>query len=258
MILVDNIVFMKEKFPLMWEAYRDNEEKQDKTLVEVQPSKVENYPTLCVTKDDRSYYIHSRYNPEREVASIIEKLNGDEFEHVIFYGVGLGYHITSFLEKYPHLTFSIYEPVPEVFNCFLTHFNLKDLPQRRLHEIVVETSPEDGKAFLLRIIKQIPKSILFLDLPSYKNTFPEKHSEFLTKFRDIVFNRRVFLVTDNNFEKRWVINSMLNFKHVLNTPNILVERAGYFKNKPAILVAAGPSLDYEIENLRHIKDNGLA
>jgi len=31
-----------------------------------------------------------------------------------------------------------------------------------------------------------------------------------------------------------------------------------FKDKPAILVSAGPSLDYEIENLRYIKENGLA
>lgn len=227
-------------------------------MVEIQPSKVENYPTLCVKKEERSYYVHSRYNPEREVTAIIDNYNGDNYEHVIFYGVGLGYHITSFLEKYPHLTFSIYEPVPEVFKCFLSHFDLKELPQRRLHEIVVETSQDDAKDFLERTIKQIPKNTLFLDLPSYRNIFPEKHSMFLNLFKDIVINRRSSLITDYVFEKRWILNSLLNFKHVLNTPNIIAERKGAFKDKPAILVAAGPSLDYEIENLRYIKENGLA
>ena len=51
---------------------------------------------------------------------------------------------------------------------------------------------------------------------------------------------------------------MKNFKEVLNTPNILLEKKDQFKDKPAILVAAGPSLNEEIENIRYIKDKGLA
>src|SRR5690606_2967005 len=57
---------------------------------------------------------------------------------------------------------------------------------------------------------------------------------------------------------RWILNSMKNFKEVLSTPNILLEKRGAFKDKPAILVAAGPSLNEEIENIRYIKENGLA
>ncbi len=38
-----------------------------------------------------------------------------------------------------------------------------------------------------------------------------------------------------------------NFKEVLNTPNVLLEKKDQFKGKPAILVAAGPSLNEEIE-----------
>lgn len=51
---------------------------------------------------------------------------------------------------------------------------------------------------------------------------------------------------------------MKNFGEVLNTPNILLEKKGEFKDKPAIIVAAGPSLNEEIENIRYIKENGLA
>ena len=64
--------------------------------------------------------------------------------------------------------------------------------------------------------------------------------------------------TNRAFQKRWIINSMINFKEVLNTPNILQEKQGGFQGIPALLVAAGPSLDDEIENIRHIKENGLA
>jgi len=258
MILVDNIVFMKDHFPLEWEAYREAEADQDEHLLEAISTRVDNCPTLCVHRESRSYYLHSRYDPLREAQTIIDNIDASGYDHVIFYGIGLGYHIQAFLEKHPHISFSIYEPIPEVFKAYLSHFDLRDLPQRRLHEITVETDPQDAQAFLQRTIAQIQKNILFVDLPSYRNAFPEQHSAFLKLFQEIVSERRSSLATNVAFEKRWVINSLLNFKAVLDTPNILAERAGYFKDQPAILVSAGPSLDYEIENLRQIKEKGQA
>lgn len=259
MISVDNIVFMKENFPLVWDAYRETESQQEPSLVEIIPSRVEAFPTLCLHGEDRDTFLHSRYNPLREAQTIVNgHKNVEEYKHVIFYGIGLGYHIRELLERHPHLSFSIYEPVPEVFAAFLAHNELKSLPVRRLHEIVVETSPKDAEAFLHRTIAQIQENILFVDLPSYRTAFADKFQSFLELFKDIVSSRRVSLATDFAFEKRWIINSLRNFKEVLNTPNILAERAGWFKDKPAILVSAGPSLDYEIENLRYIKENGLA
>jgi hypothetical protein len=258
MILVDNIVFMKDRFPLVWEAYREAEADQDEHLLETISTRVDNCPTLFVHRESGSYYLHSRYDPLREAQTVIDNIDASGYDHVVFYGIGLGYHIQAFLEKHPHISFSIYEPVPEVFKAYLSHFDLRDLPQRRLHEIAVETSPQDAQAFLQRTIAQIQKNILFVDLPSYRNAFPEQHSAFLKLFQEIVSERRSSLATNVAFEKRWVINSLLNFKAVLDTPNILAERAGYFKDQPAILVSAGPSLDYEIENLRQIKDKGQA
>lgn len=259
MISVDNIVFMKENFPLVWDAYREAEGKQDSSLVEIMPSRQEGFPTLCFHGEDRDTFLHSRYNPLREAQTIINGYEEvEKYKHVIFYGTGLGYHIKEFLERYPHLSFSIYEPVPEVFAAFLAQNELKNLPKRRLHEIMVETSPGDAEAFLNRTITQIQENILFVDLPSYRTAFSEKSQSFVKLFKDIVSSRRSSLATDFAFEKRWIVNSLLNFKEVLNTPNILAEHAGWFKDKPAILVSAGPSLDYEIENLRYIKENGLA
>ena len=140
MIPVDNIVFMKENFPLVWDAYRETESQQNLALVEIIPSRVEAFPTLCLYGEDRDTFLHSRYNPLREAQTIVKGLkNVEEYEHVIFYGTGLGYHIRELLERCPHLSFSIYEPVPEVFAAFLAHNELKSLPVRHLHEIVVET-----------------------------------------------------------------------------------------------------------------------
>src|SRR5690606_4313827 len=71
--------------------------------------------------------------------------------------------------------------------------------------------------------------------------------------------KRNELVTNAAFQKRWTINSIKNFSYVLNTPNILhdVDKKA-FEGKPAVIVAAGPSLSEEFENLKHIKEHGLA
>lgn len=52
---------------------------------------------------------------------------------------------------------------------------------------------------------------------------------------------------------------MKNFPSVLQTPNILrdIDFAA-FKDKSAIIVSAGPSLNEEFENLKYIKENGMA
>lgn len=158
MILVDNILFMKERFPMVWDAYREIELKQDEYIIEEMPTRLENYPTLCVHRGDRSYYLHSRYDPLREAQTITDNIDANSYDHVIFYGIGLGYHIQAFLNKYPHLSFSIYEPIPKVFETYLSYFDLRNLPQRRLREIVVETSPQDARNFLQRTITQIQKT----------------------------------------------------------------------------------------------------
>lgn len=258
MISVDNIVFMKERFPLVWEAYREVEVEQQEYFIEKRTTKRDNCPTLCVDRGGHSYYMHSRYDPIKEAQTIINNVDIEGYEHVIFYGTGLGYHIAAFVEKHPELTFSIYEPIPQIFEAYLSYCDLRKLPQRQLQEIMVETSSQSAEVFLQRTLAQIQKKILFFDLPSYRNIFPEHHSRFLKLFEEVISSRRTGLATDLAFEKRWIINSLMNFNEVLNTPNILTERAGWFKDKPAILVAAGPSLDYEIDNLRQIKKKGSA
>jgi len=45
---------------------------------------------------------------------------------------------------------------------------------------------------------------------------------------------------------------------VLSTPNILIEKKEQVRGKTAIIVAARTSLNEDIEDIRHIKGNGLA
>ncbi|NPV89921.1 MAG: DUF115 domain-containing protein [Firmicutes bacterium] len=108
------------------------------------------------------------------------------------------------------------------------------------------------------IVNLVRKSVLVIDLPAYGCIFPEKRQLFFPQFEKQLDNRRFSLTTLAAYQKRWTINSINNLQQILETPNLLLEAKDRFKSKPAVMVASGPSLEAEIENLRHIREKGLA
>jgi hypothetical protein len=261
MILTDNINFLLKFDRSIREDLKVYEEESvTNSFVKVVESK-KGLPTIQVTQEGRQLFIHSKYDPQKEAERLVAQYEDqmDQYQHVFFYGVGMGYHVEAFLSKYPDIMFTIYEPNPEIFQLYLSHKKIEALPVKNLKNLFVETSAEKTNRFLTKISNYVNKNILLVTLPSYERIFADQSKHFLQKFKESIKNKRSSVHTDLAFEKRWTINSMMNFSEVLKTPNILrdVDKK-HFEGKPAILVSAGPSLNEEIENLRHVKKNGLA
>ncbi|MEN6326689.1 MAG: 6-hydroxymethylpterin diphosphokinase MptE-like protein [Syntrophomonas sp.] len=254
MALQDNMEILKNSFPDLWKSIAEIEDKLDRKLVRVVNSK-----NAITNLKVRKQFIHSKENPQEEARDLIGQYkNMEEHSDILFYGLGLGYQIKTFIEQYPNTPFSIYEPVPEVLYQFLCHADLKELPLNMLRNIYLESKPEDMDIYSSAIVKQIRSSILIIELPSYQSIFAEKRQSFFNNFAGLIEEHRHSVATYLAFEKRWTINSLNNFIRVLNTPDIILEKKGCFRNKPALLVASGPSLQEEIETLRIIKERGLA
>lgn len=258
MLLADNITILKNVFPQTWISIKEIESSLDEKLVKIEATK-NGQKTLLINKDDKSTYMHSKYNPFREVDSILEEYkNVQSDSSVIFYGVGLGYHIDAFLEKYPDINYYIYEPIPEILYAYLSNKEIKKLPSKRLKNIVTTTDKQTLSFFLNEVIDKAAGKIELITLPAHIQFFSEEYREFLRLYKELIKEKMSNIAVVNAFQKRWILNSMRNFKEVLSTPNIMKEKKGQFKGKTALLVAAGPSLNEELENIRHIKENGLA
>lgn len=256
-MLVDNINILKMTYPKTWEKLKSLEKSMDIDLIQVEETR-KGDKTLSIEKDGKKTYIHSKYNPIREAEAIIEEYEDIEDDTtIVFYGTGLGYHIDLFLEKHPNVNYYIYEPIPEMLYQYLSNKSIKDLPNKNLKNIVLGSKQETAK-FLDDLIDKNRGNIILIELPIHKQIFDSQYNEFIDLFKTIIKNKRSGIGTNLAFQERWILNSMKNFGEVLKTPNILLEKKGEFKNKSAILVAAGPSLNEEIENLKYIKDNGLA
>ncbi len=256
MILIDNLNFLTERFPLLWQAIKPIEGKIPER-VEVISAK-NGTPTLVVDSEGKSLYLHSSYNPEAEAERFISQFTGvEEYSHVFFFGVGLGYHLKAFMKKYPEMDFTIYEPVPEILYTYLSTHLLTDLPVKNLKNLYVETSPANRPLLLKDFTDFSDGNVLFISLPSYERVFPDLTKSFLNSFQNIVASKRINLQATTVYQRKWTLNSIRNFKYLLETPNILSEK-NRFQGKPALIVAAGPSLMDEIDNIRYIKENGLA
>lgn len=258
MLLIDNINILKDGYPKTWEKIKSYEDKLDANYIKVEETK-KSFKTLSVNKDDKSIYMHSKYNPIREAEAIVDEYEDvEDGANVIFYGVGLGYHIDVFLEKYPDVNYYIYEPIPEVLYAYLSNKSLKELPSKNLMDIKVGLDEQEMANYLSSFIDKNRGDVQIVELPIHKQIFPDEYKKFLELFKDMIKNKRSGIHTDYAFQKRWIINSMKNFGDVISTPNIIMEKSGQFKGKTAILVAAGPSLNEEIEKLKYIKEKELA
>src|SRR5690606_28355103 len=189
---------------------------------------------------------------------IDQKKNIELYDHVLFIGAGLGYHIKQFNEVYPDIKISIYEPNIEVFYHFFSIQNMEELKDS-IGKVFTSINEDTVKHEVENIIQIYGKNILFFTLPVYEKLYQKEVHFLLETFKHNLKDRKSSIAANASFQKRWTINAIKNFPTILRTPNILydVDKKA-FAGKPAIIVAAGPSLSEEFENLRYIKDNGLA
>ncbi|MFC4387029.1 motility associated factor glycosyltransferase family protein [Gracilibacillus marinus] len=260
MILVDNINFLRGKYQHIRDYYKnENEKKTDFALVELTKSGLHN---IIVNKNDKQMSVHSKYDPEKEAKAIANKYMDEleDYDHIFFYGAGMGYHIREIMSLAPNKEFTVYEPSSDIFYQLISTVNVKEQwPVKKLKNLFVEFEKPNLLQSLQIFSNQLNGKVLLIELPSYKRIFPEKYELFGQAFKEIVRTKKQSLHTNMAYEKRWIINSLLNSQYVVKTPNILHDiPKEHFKDKPAVIVAAGPSLEQDIEHIRYIKENNLA
>lgn len=258
-MLIENTVYLREHFPEIRKYFLEHERNLHSGKVEVLESK-SGLPTMRYEYKGKQLMLHSMYNPEREAEKIIasHKENFKPETHVFFYGVGMGYHIEKFKEKYPDLSYSIYEPLPEIFWAMSQKRLIENFITENTNGLYVDRHDIDTNNYFEEFQTE-NKQISIIVLPSYENIIKEKINLFFNQSRKVVERRRTNLHANVNFQKLWVINSIMNFKEVVSTPNIMRDiNFSQFENKPVMIVSAGPSLHEDIEWIRHIKENNLA
>lgn len=258
MLLAENQRFLQSHYPSIWQLWNQIQHEQVWSQYEIIPSHA-GLPTIQVHVDGRPLYLHSKYNPEQEAERLVQQLKDkiEQHDHLFFYGIGLGYHVEKILSMFPYKAFTIYEPNPWIFFRFLSYKRMTEWPIQRLRYLYVETDEASRRQFFAEFANALETNVLLITLPSYERIFADPFQQFVRQFRDLMQSKRINLATEFAFGKRWTLNSVMNLPTTLRSPSIF-SRKEHFRSKPVLLVAAGPSLQEEYDNLRYIKENGLA
>lgn len=203
--------------------------------------------SLTVKKSKKNIYIHSINNPVRDAKLFAMEYMEQKYETYVVWGIGLGYHIKALLDM-EALNVIVIEPDINMIYLALMNIEFDELSDGRLKII------HDGNySKIANYLGNEKTSKLLIHEPSLhaekelvKMVKDDKIMGVLEKIEQVFI--RISSINNN------APLMISNFKSNIKNCDAYVDELGkYFKNKKVIIVAGGPSLDKNIEELRNIK-----
>ncbi|MCD6574546.1 motility associated factor glycosyltransferase family protein [Candidatus Aerophobetes bacterium] len=216
-------------------------------------------PTLRVKKGSgQQVLLHSAYDPFREAKNFIRGYDLEDTLFLIVVGFGLGYHVKEIIDNYPWIKLVIViEPQPSFFKLALSLLDLSPLFSSPRVKLIVEDSPLNIKGKLLPVGETFltGKTSIVFHNPSF-NLLDKRGDEVKKSIHDTIFWSRTNLTTNIAKGGTFQRNILTNIPQVISNPGIK-NLFGKFKNKPAICVAAGPSLNKNVHLLKEVENKAL-
>ncbi|QPJ63320.1 MAG: motility associated factor glycosyltransferase family protein [Candidatus Nitronauta litoralis] len=209
-------------------------------------------PTLLLKNHDgKTLSLHSRYNPAQEAEQFIQKLNPEGSSNFIILGLGLGYHLLNLIQNAPrHSKFLVVESKVEIFHRALQCKHIEPLLQNKNIRWIVGEIPDQEittlsdwwDSFTLNGFKLVR-------FPPLSQLDPEFYENMRSSIEETLRETQVAHNTRRTLSRLLYQNCLQNFMVSLSAPGINNLR-NIFQNDPVLIVAAGPSLDKNIQLIR--------
>ncbi len=217
----------------------------------------------CLTEDGMlngqrgDFRLHQ--NTQKERQRFDQETNLDQVNAVYIYGLGLGYHYTylkQWLEEDTTRDLIFIEEDPAVLSLFMSKDELQDIflhPQVHLRWMFDQ---ERRDAFYQECANSFPvRRVAVAALESYAKKYTEKYEELkLALMRTSTVENALFM--ENLYYHQLFTNLLPNYRRL---PKAFYGNGlhGQFKNIPAIICGAGPSLSEAIPFLKNMEQKAL-
>lgn len=229
-ILEDNLKSFLGKDKKLAENIR---EYQSERTCSVEPTS-SGWLTMAVTDDTGTYYYHSNVNPIIEGKIFAEQYYSLAYSHYVVFGLGLGYHIRALLELDDGIYIDIIEPDMEIIKTAFSVVDLSWLSQNPRIQLIWDKDCQNWNRYL-----EENKSLL-IHYPSLRHI----------KNADVKLQLEKFFIHDSSI-RNMRIQLENNFRdNVVNCTHYVDELKPKFQDRKAVIVAAGPSLDKNIDLLK--------
>lgn len=220
----------------------------EKIEFEIEKSK-DNFNILKVKKDNRWIYIGSKYNMRGQIDKFLNEFSGvDEKNILIIFGLGAGDHIKELRNKFKNNKIIVLDPIENLKEAV----NYDGWMDRDKNLFVVcgesnsfmETLSEHLGDYNLDYTKIVYFS-------RYNDIFADEVKELLLLIRNFYTGLLISRNTQMKYNRKWFELFISNLKYILSGDPI-DEYKDKYKNIPAIVVSAGPSLEKNIDELKKL------
>ena len=203
-----------------------------------------------VFKENKSIFLHSAYDPEKEAETLIKEIEKD-LDLAFIFGIGAGYLINAL--KKLNVAIAVIEPSIKFFNLLIDNFKLDKILEDNITFFIGGDDIEDIEKF---ISLTNTKKVKFFITRSYSVLFNEEALFYQQKVLSIVDKKIININTISRFDKLWAYNIASNVVEI-STHYGVNKFFNKYKNIPAVIVSAGPSLEKNITKLKEMKNKAL-
>lgn len=241
----NNIKLLKKNYPVIY-----------KNIIKIIPNKntyeiikiKTNQSTIKVNQEDKSYFLHSKYNPNREAKNIAEENYDKSIKNYIVFGLGFGYHVEELITMAPNAKFHIIETNKDIFRLALDNVDLSNIIENDRIRLYVTDNMIEISEILNEVLQKNDIKIVFHN-PSFRIVPNE-----LLQLKYVLEEYKMKENTIEKFAPAWEENFKSNIKNYDVNVDILFNK---YKDIPLYLISAGPSLDKNIKGLKKAKDKGI-
>ncbi len=229
----------------------------DDGSVVVEPSKRGGMTASVIGPTGRRLYVNSRVAPEKEAERFASTVEVGETFCFVVSGFGLGYHIRKLYDRLKGDAFLIVtESNLQLLRAAMETVDLTDI--FNAGKCIILTNDEKGE---IQHRLEPHNTLMMMGAEFVAHPTSERlDNEFHARMRKLIADHMTYcrmnimtLVANSRITSK---NVAYNLPSYLSTPPIDVLR-DRFKNYPAILVAAGPSLQKNIDQLAELKGKAV-
>lgn len=207
--------------------------------------------------NDSYFIIHSQYDPQCQAKFIAKNVFNDKSDIIFLFGLGLGYELKEMIKLNSHVRYFIVEPDEEIFKMLIQNDDMEFLFNKiNIHFILGKKSEDIGQFYNTVIGFEKSVNVRFIVLPSYQNIYENLIYDTFSNIKDKINIFKVNINTIIASHRQWVQNYIGNLKY-LDSMCPVTKLKKFLKGKPAIIVSAGPSLNYNIDAIRKIQGKVL-
>lgn len=258
-----NFECIKELRTRLYHCIQDyKDEMQEEKLIECSttPSRDGNFYTTIHAFGD-TYRLNSNYRPMEEAKRWVEQFQFDNINIVVqMFGFGNGYFLRELLKKLKkddHIIVVV--PNYQLFRHILSNYDVSDLlMDTRISIVIPELSPIMLNLTLYENVDWMNlKSQIFCVHPQYEKIFYSEYVEYKKELEEYRYVTLVNRNTEAYFGISIAHNTISNYKYISKSNYILELAEKIPRDIPAIIVAAGPSLDKNIDQLKRAKGKAI-